>query len=135
MAETIGLDTQLFIYYLEDNTQYAGRVEKLLKRIQSGKLQAVFSAIGLLEILVGPKKKKRYDLAAEYRQLLTSFPNLAIRGLNENIIEIASDLRASYTIATPDAIHLATAIDSKASSFITNDKKLQNVKEIKVNLI
>ena len=33
---------------------------------------------------------------------------------NERIVEKASDLRAMYNLKTPDAIHLATALDFNA---------------------
>jgi len=135
MGQIVGIDAQILIYYLEDNKEYADRVEKILENIQQGKLEAVFSGIGLIEILTGPKKRDRYDLAAQYRQMISGIPHLVIKGINENIVEIASDLRARYSVATPDAVHLATAIDFRAEKFITNDRSLQRVKEIKVEVL
>lgn len=35
----------------------------------------------------------------------------------------AADLRAHYNLKTPDALHLATAIEHKARLFITTDRK------------
>ena len=37
-----------------------------------------------------------------------------------------------YNLKTPDAIHLATALDFNAEQFITNDKTLQKVTDINV---
>lgn len=135
MGKIIGIDTTIFIYLLEANTRYLLEVENLLKQVEEGKMQGVFSCIGLIEILTGPKKQGRYDLAFQYKKLITHFPHLTIRGINETIIEIASDLRAMYSIATPDAIHLATAINAKAQSFVTNDKGLKKVKEISIQVL
>jgi predicted nucleic acid-binding protein len=42
----------------------------------------------------------------------------------------ASYLRATYTLRTPDAIQLATAIYSQADFFLTNDKQLSAITEI-----
>jgi predicted nucleic acid-binding protein len=70
-----------------------------------------------------------------YRQLIERYPNLSIRNLNERIIELASDLRAQYNVRTPDAIHIATAIDAGASLFYTNDRNLKRVKEIEVQTL
>jgi len=67
--------------------------------------------------------------------MITHFPHLTIVGINEQIVELASDLRAHYSLATPDAIHIATAIDFGACTFITNDKALRKVKEISVELL
>jgi predicted nucleic acid-binding protein len=135
MGQVIGLDTSIFIYLLEENKQYLKRVEGILSRIEEGNASGVFSSIGIIELLTGPKKKNRYDLAAQYRELIAHFPNLTIVGLTEPIIEQASELRARYGIKTPDAIHLATAITFGADYFITNDKKLKRVKEIPIKLL
>ena len=135
MGQTIGIDTQILIYYLEDNPEYADRIEKILEDVQQGKFQAVFSSIGLIEILTGPKKRGNYDLAAQYRQMIASIPNLVLKGINENIVEVVSDLRGGYNVATPDAILIATAIDFGADTFITNDQTLKKVKEIGIELL
>lgn len=135
MGQKIGLDTPVLIYLLQRNPTYIDRVREVMREVQSGSTVAIFSAIGLIEILTGPKKQGRHDLAAQYRETLFNFPNLTVRGLNQRIIEYASDLRASYNISTPDAIHLATAIDSGVSKFITNDRSLKKIREIKVELL
>ncbi len=135
MGQVIGLDTAIFIYVLEEHPHYAARAEKILSAVERGMVSAIFASIGIIEILTGPKKKNRYDLAAEYRELIAHFPNLTIMGLSEPIIERASDLRARYGIATPDAIHIATAAVFGADVFITNDKNLKKVKEIPVKLL
>lgn len=135
MGQKIGIDAQAVIYFLEDNKEYADRVERIFIEVAHGRLEAVFSSVGLIEILTGPKKQGRYDLAAEYRDALTHFPNLTIKGINERIIEVASDLRARYNIGTPDAIHVATAIDFGAKKFITNDQNLHKVKDITIEVL
>lgn len=120
---------------MEENHSYLRKAKSLLKAVEEGKITAVFSSIGLIEVLTGPKKQNRYDLAAQYRELITSFPHLTIMGINEHIVDVASDLRVTYGIATPDAIHLATTIDFGADTFITNDKALKKVREISVELL
>ena len=135
MGQKIGLDTVVFIYLLEDRGQFARRAELLLKTAEEGRTEAVFSSIGLIEVLTGPKKLGRYDLAAQYKELIAHFPHLTIAGVNERIVDLASDLRARYGIATPDAIHVATALDFGAEKFFTNDKTLRRIKEISVELL
>jgi len=106
-----------------------------LRTVEQGEAEAVFSSIGIIEILTGPKKLGRHDLAAQYKEHLAHFPHLTIAGINETIVDTASDLRARYGITTPDAIHIATALDFGAEKFFTNDKALRKIKEIPVELI
>lgn len=93
------------------------------------------SVIGLIEILTGPKKRGRYDIAREYKDLIIHFPNLTVMGISDNIVELSSNLRAKYNLATPDAVHIATAVDFGAEKFITNDRNLRQVKEIAIKLL
>lgn len=135
MGQVIGIDSAVFIYLLERNAQYLSRARSVLGLVRDGEVRAIFSCVGLIEVLTGPKRHDRYDLAAQYWEQITSFPNLTVIGINEHIVDLASDLRARYGIATPDAIHIATAIDAGASAFVTNDKSLKKAREIKIKLL
>lgn len=135
MGQIVGVDTGIFVYLLERHPKYLDIVETYFRQIQSGDITAVFASVGIIELLTGPKQLGQYDIAHQYRDLLADFPNLNIIDLNETVIDLSSDLRAQYHITTPDAIHLASAIYSGANKFITNDKALKKVKEVKVVLL
>lgn len=131
----VAIDTSLFIYLFEENPEYLEKSSKVFRAIEQGRHKGIFSVIGMIEILTGPKKKGQPGIAAEYEYRLRNFPNLSIFGINERIVWLASDLRAKYGITTPDAIHIATAIDAGAEKFITNDKVLKKIKEIKIETL
>lgn len=135
MEKIIGLDTSLFIYLFEENPSFFEKSSKIFRAIEKGKYKGVFSVIGMIEILTGPKKQGRIGMSAQYEYHLRHFRNLSIIGINERIVWLSSDLRAKYGITTPDAIHIATAIDVGAQKFITNDKALKKVTEIKVEML
>lgn len=135
MGQIVGIDTSIWIYLLEGNAQYHKSVQAFFQSVEAGKIESVFSCIGLIEILTGPKQLGQLELAAKYKELITNFPHLAIRGMNERIVDTSSDLRGLYGISTPDAIHLATAIYWNADYFLTNDKRLRKVREISVKLL
>lgn len=46
------------------------------------------------------------------------------------LAEQAADLRARYNLRTPDAVQIATAIDTGCDAFLTNDIALKRVTEI-----
>lgn len=135
MGQVIAFDTNVFVYLLQRHSAYYSVVSSLLRSVQSGENEGLFANIGLIELLTGYKQLERYDEAYEYKNLICNFPNLTITELNESVVDFASDLRASYAIKTPDAVHLASAIVNGADVFVTNDKALKKVKEIKVQLL
>ncbi|WP_091334734.1 PIN domain-containing protein [Allochromatium warmingii] len=46
--------------------------------------------------------------------------------LNRYVFEHATELRAQHRLATPDALHLAAAIDAGCEEFWTNDRRLEH---------
>jgi len=132
MAKVIGIDTCIFATVFSGTGDFFEPSKKILEKVQAAKWLGVFSGIGLIELLTGPKQVGDFDLAKKYKMVLTQFPHLKIVNLSEAIIDRASDLRALYKLSTPDAIHVATAIESGAEQFVTNDKALRKIKEIEV---
>lgn len=133
--QIVGIDSSILIYVFENNPIFLVPAKKILSMAELGVIVIIFSTVGIIEVLTGPKKFNQKSLVSEYKQKLNNFPNLQIKNLSDSIIELASDLRAKYNLRTPDAIHIATAIESGATIFYTNDKKLKVVKEIKVKTL
>jgi len=131
----VALDTSVFIYLLEDHPSYAERAARVLREVRDGKCSGVFASVGMIELLTGPKKEGRYDIAVQYERHIASFPHLVVAPLSERVIWLASDMRAQYDLRTPDAVHIATAIDMDADVFLTNDKALRKVREVSVEML
>jgi len=125
----VGADTMVFIYHLEDHPKYAPLTRFIFEAWERGENAGVTSMITLMEILVQPKRAGGIKAANDYRDLLLTYPNLLIAGLNAEFADIASDLRAKYGIRTPDALQLAAALQAGADGFITNDAQLKQVRE------
>ncbi len=126
----IGLDTNVFIYYIEEHPIFLKKIEPLIDRIVQGKAIGITSYVTLLELLVKPLKDGRLDLVDQYKTILTE--QLEMVPIDETIAVKAAELRAKYGFRTPDAIQLASVIQRKGDVFITNDRGLKDVKEIKV---
>ena len=59
--------------------------------------------------------------------------NLTLLPITEIIGESAGVLRGKYPhLKTVDAVQIAAAVDAGADAFLTNDKKLSTIKEIKI---
>ena len=44
-------------------------------------------------------------------------------------------MRAEYGLRTPDALHIATAIEAGAQAFITNDRSMRKVSQLKIVML
>ena len=54
--------------------------------------------------------------------------------MDKSIGSWAVTLRAAYEIHVPDALQVAAAIESGATLFVTNDRRLNKVQEIEILL-
>lgn len=133
--ERIGLDTNVFIYFLEDHPRYGSWCASLFDLIERGHNPAVTSTVTLLELLVQPYRDQHEELAQKIFALTSTYPKLEWVPLTMNLADRAAELRARYRLSTPDAIQLATAISHKATRFYGNDRGLQRVKEIECIMV
>ncbi len=60
---------------------------------------------------------------------------LVIVELGLAVVERATELRARYSLKTPDALHYATAIEVGASVFLTGDRSLSRCAEVPVEVL
>jgi predicted nucleic acid-binding protein len=133
--ERIEADTMVFIYHLEDHPTYAPLTQPIFEAWEEGRNFGVTSVITLLEILVKPKREGNLEAARDYRELLTTYPNLHILDVDPAMADLASDLRAKYGIRTPDALQIAAALRAGARGFITNDGQLKQVAEAGLEVV
>ena len=106
---------------MERHPKYFDLVRELFNAVEIGKVYAVSSVLLITEVLTKPLKDANKGLADRYLSFVSTFPNLGLREIDQNIALQAAKLRASYGFKTPDALFLATAIEEKAEAFITND--------------
>ncbi|MBK6599520.1 MAG: PIN domain-containing protein [Proteobacteria bacterium] len=130
--ETIAVDSAPIIYYLEDHAQFAERYAALFEAADAGQIQIVISTIAIAEVLAGPLMHGNEILAARYREALTAAPYWTVLDVDTDVAEQAARLRVRYKIRLPDAIQIATALRANADRFVTHDRRLQRVKELRV---
>ena len=99
-----------------------------------GEVLVVTSELTLAETLVGPIKTNNLLIQQTYRSFLTTTAVLEVVPISRRILEEAAQLRATSKLKLPDAIHLATALQSQCDSFLTNDVvyKSLNLTQVKM---
>lgn len=128
----VAADTMVFIYHVQDHPRYTPFTEQLFSAWEEGTVAGVTSVLTLLELLVKPLMDDHTQAVADYKELLTTFPNLTLAPVNEIIADRAAALRARYGLRTPDAIQIATAIWAGAGMLVTNDRALARVREVTI---
>lgn len=128
----LGIDTSPFIYLVEANSTYDPVVTPIFQLIDDGSLHAVTSVITLTEVLNHPIRLGLTDLETQYRTLLTSSRNLDLVAIDLEIATLAAKLRARYNLRTPDALQVSVAISTGCQGFLTNDKGIKRVTELRV---
>lgn len=130
---TIFIDTAPVIYFIEAHPQFGPLTKEVVAYFQSGNLRAFSSVMTLTEVLSKPIENRDEKLARKFAEFLKHGKNLTMIEISENIAESAGKLRGRYPfLRTVDAIQISAAIDVGADAFFTNDKRLKQIKEIKV---
>ena len=129
------LDTSIFIYFFEDNEKFGDKVDNFFAYCLQSNVEFVSSIITHMEFCVRPYELKKYKLIDKFQQFLKDL-NIHLFDVDFRIADLASRLRGKHkALKGMDAIQIATAIYSNCDTFVTNDKKLKDINEIKINLI
>lgn len=129
------LDASTIIYCIEGATPV--RQKALARLIQAegttgGML--LTSRLSRLECRVKPLRDNNEAILATYEEFFTR-GSLRVVEMGAAIVERATELRVRYGVKTPDAIHLATAVEGNADAFLTGDRDLCRCREIAVEVL
>lgn len=117
----IYLDSCIVIYAVEQSPLFATRITQALKR---AKQPFAISPLVVSECLVAPLK--RGDAAMGQR-----FEAFFVRSIMLSLVEAdfrqAAQLRAQFSLRTPDALHVACAARHGCTQLWTNDQRLDKV--------
>lgn len=116
-------DACILIYLIEEHpTIYPVLREKLHQRARSQRF--LFSELLRLECRLGPVKHGDKVRLARFDRFFANPCHLWIPA-NRAVFDRATQLRAEHGLKTPDALHLAAAIEAGCDEFWTNDHRLE----------
>jgi predicted nucleic acid-binding protein len=130
--QTLFIDTAPLIYFIEGHTDFGPPIKEIFTYFQSGGFEIYTSVITLTEVL--PKSVLgNPKLEGKFLQLLKTKRQFGLLEITRDVAIRAGELRGQYPfLKSMDAIQLAAAISVAANVFLTNDKRLKQVKEIPV---
>jgi predicted nucleic acid-binding protein len=122
---TVYVDTAPVIYSVELHPDYWTILQPLWVKQQAQKISLISSELLWMETLVFPLKTKNRPLTQLYEELLRN--DIQIIAIDKTILSAAAEIRATTHLKTPDAIHIATALNIGCNLFLTDDAGLRNV--------
>jgi predicted nucleic acid-binding protein len=128
----VGIDTSIFIYFIEEAPQFLPALAPLFQNADEGIRDLIASAVTLLEVLVVPYRAGNRALAERYEALLTRSRGVRLIDLTRDQLRRAAQLRAESGIKTPDALQVVAAQSAGCAAFITNDRRLPAVPGLRV---
>jgi predicted nucleic acid-binding protein len=115
----IYLDACLLIYLTERHPHWGGLIADAMTRAPNARFG--ISPLVRCECLVGPTRRGDPVLERAYNELFEVFASLA---MPESVYLQAAQLRARFSLRTPDALHLACAQHHRCEALWTNDNRL-----------
>jgi predicted nucleic acid-binding protein len=131
-AGRIALDTAVFIYFIEEHSEFLPVVSAIFEDTARGKREVVTSAITLLEVLVVPYRAGNVAIGERYEALLTESRGVRCVEVDRGQLRAAAQLRALYRLRTPDALQVAAALSERCQVFVTNDRELPDIPGLRI---
>lgn len=133
--KSLAFDTAPLIYFVEKHPKYFQPMLEIMRYIDRGQINGIISAIVLTEILVHPLRTGDLRLTKHYESILSNSNNFYYQSITPQVARQAAALRAKYNLRTPDALHIACAINAGCDALLTNDSGIKRVTEMTILLV
>lgn len=125
------IDSCVAIYFIEGPAEVREAVAAAFRTLDEE--PACISDMVRLECRVGVLRRNDLFKLDEYSRL---FEKAVLVPLGGDVYDLASELRATHNLRTPDAIHAAAAIKHGCEEFWTNDRRLAAIdKRIRLRVL
>lgn len=131
-GKRVYFDTNIVIYILERPKQFERQALALLDSLASGAFEAVTGELTISEVISGIAKFGNEDALRRCLAFFESGDVVALHPVTRDAFYHAGVLRGTLGISTPDAIHIATALDAACDVFLTNDRRLHAPQELRI---
>lgn len=131
----IYVDSNIWIYTLENVSDYSHSIEALFNAVDTGILTLATSELSLAEILVRPIKEKNTFEQEAYEEVIKDTNALSVIPVERSVLIQAAKIRSGTKLKLPDAIHAASALSAGCTTFLTNDKQFRTVPALHTRLL
>ena len=125
------LDSCMCMYMVEQPPGFGVAVRE---KIRAQHLSVCWTLLTRLECRIKPLKTQNIELLQAFEQFFAN-PNCILLNLQNTTFDLATELRARHSLKTPDALHLAAALEGGCEEFWTNDGRLNTVARNYLNTV
>lgn len=118
------VDTNVFLNIIYKETVLSERSSVFLRKVHTGKLQAITSSVTLLEIILDMVGSGFSEITEVAVASIEDLHNLEVVPLDHTMTKLAAEHVIKEKLTIHDAYHLATATSRKARVFVTRDEEL-----------
>jgi predicted nucleic acid-binding protein len=129
------LDASAIIYAIEGVAPFRDSVVARIAQAEGvpGGI-VITSRLSRLECRVKTLREGNAEVLAKFDGFFSK-RQVSLSEISPAVVERATELRARYAFKTPDAIHLASAIEEQADLFLTGDTDLGRCVEVTVEVL
>jgi len=128
------LDANPIVYGIEGVPDFRLAALDWIERAEAAGGVVITSRLSRLECRVKPLRDGNMDLLGLFEGFFAR-EGLELMEVTADVIEAATQLRATHNFRAPDAIHLASALAAKADVFLTGDRDLTRCRELNVEVL
>lgn len=125
-------DTNPIIYFVEGHETFYEAVKPIFDGLDNEEFFACTSEFTITEVLIKPYRDGLDDLIKAYQGLLIDSDYFSLFGMSASTFLSAAKIGGSTLMRTPDAIHMAVAVENQCDFFLTNDKRIRDYQAVKV---
>lgn len=130
----IYLDTNIIIYAVENPAGFGPKAQARLQAAHASRDELVFSDLVRLECRCHPMGAGDAAVLSLYDDFF-ALPDLIRAAITTAVFDRATEIRASHSFKVPDALHLATAVESGCEAFLTHDTRLSRFTGLAVEVL
>jgi predicted nucleic acid-binding protein len=130
VTSQIYIDANICIYILEGYPSYRPHIERLTSATAEERLKLFTSELSLAEALVPAYRAGEPARIRTYIRFFAESGLMTLVPTSREIYIRVAFYRAEIGLKTPDAIHVASAVEAGCTEFLTHDHRLRLPKQL-----
>lgn len=123
-GKSLLIDSNIIIYLTEKTEPYHDMSRALFAMIEEGACRAVVSILSVAEVMQGPLRVGRADIAMAVKNYLVNFPNCDCQYITSDVLDhVGQDQRINWnTLRAVDSLIIASGLQAQTDLFVSNDR-------------